>query len=205
MRSLGNGPPFSRVAATSLAASQAFLVSVGVVALAEIGDKTQLLVLVLSARYRRSFPIVLGILVGTLANHTLAAGFGAWLVEAIGEDVMHWIVAAAFFAMAAWTLVPDKLDDRPQAGSRFGVFGATVSAIFLLEMADKTQIATITLAARYGSVVPVILGTTVGMLLANVPAVFLGERVLARLPLQWIRRAAAAIFAVLGVAVLAAG
>jgi putative Ca2+/H+ antiporter (TMEM165/GDT1 family) len=184
---------------------EAFLVSVGVVALAEIGDKTQLLVLVLAARYRRSLPIVLGILVGTLANHTLAAVFGAWLVETIGEDTMRWIVAAAFFAMAAWTLVPDKLADKPESASRFGVFGATVSAIFLLEMADKTQIATVTLAARYAAVVPVIAGTTLGMLLANVPAVLLGARVLDWVPLRLVRGVAAAIFAVLGAAALAAG
>jgi len=189
-----------RPAETSL---EVFLVSVGVVALAEIGDKTQLLVLVLSARYRRSLPIVLGILVGTLANHTLAAVFGAWLVETLGEQAMHWVVAAAFLAMAAWTLVPDELGERPEGTSRFGVFGATVNAIFLLEMADKTQIATVTLAARYVSVLPVILGTTVGMMLANVPAVFLGERVLARVPLPWVRRTAAAVFAVLGALVLA--
>jgi Ca2+/H+ antiporter, TMEM165/GDT1 family len=184
---------------------EAFLVSIGVVALAEIGDKTQLLVLVLSARYRRSLPIVLGILVGTLANHTLAAGFGAWLVGTVGKRTMHWIVAAAFFAMAAWTLIPDRLDAEPRPGSRFGVFGATVSAIFLLEMADKTQIATVTLAARYATVLPVILGTTVGMLLANVPAVFLGERLLARVPLAWVRRIAALIFAALGAVALANG
>ena len=182
---------------------EAFLVSVGVVALAEIGDKTQLLVLVLSARDRRSLPIVLGILVGTLANHTLAALFGAWLVETLGEGTMRWIVAAAFLAMAAWTLVPDKLGEQTASASRFGVFGTTVSAIFLLEMADKTQIATVTLAARYASVLPVIAGTTVGMLLANVPAVYLGERVLKYVPLTVMRRIAAGTFALLGVLAIA--
>ena len=184
---------------------EAFLVSIGIVALAEIGDKTQLLVLVLAARYRRSLPIVLGILVGTLANHTLAAVFGAWLVETVGGDSMRWIVAAAFFVMAAWTLVPDKLAEKPESASRFGVFGATVSAIFLLEMADKTQIATVTLAARYASVIPVIAGTTAGMMLANVPAVLLGARILERVPIRLVRGIAAATFAALGIYAIAEG
>jgi Ca2+/H+ antiporter, TMEM165/GDT1 family len=182
---------------------EAFLVSVGVVALAEIGDKTQLLVLVLSARYRRSLPIVLGILVGTLANHTLAAVFGAWLVETLGEDTMRWITAAAFFAMAAWTLVPDRLEEGEPKPPRFGVFGATLGAIFLLEMADKTQIATVTLAARYDAVLPVVAGTTLGMMLANVPAVYLGERALKYLSLTVMRQVAAGTFALLGLLTIA--
>jgi Ca2+/H+ antiporter, TMEM165/GDT1 family len=177
---------------------EAFLVSAGIVALAEMGDKTQLLALVLAARYRRPLPIVLGILVATLANHLLAAALGAWITQAAGADAMRWVLGASFLAMAAWTLVPDRLEKEEAGSARFGVFGATVVAFFLAEMGDKTQVATVALAARYASIVAVVAGTTLGMLLANVPVVVLGERLLRRVPVKAVRRAAAAIFAVLG-------
>ena len=183
---------------------EAFLVSTGVVALAEIGDKTQLLALVLAARYRRPVPIILGILVATLANHALAGAAGAWVSAALGPATMRWILGVSFIAMAAWTLVPDRIDDddgEVQA-PRFGVFGATLVAFFLLEMGDKTQIATVALAAKYASLAGVVAGTTLGMMLANVPAVLLGEVAAKKLPMRVVHRIAAAIFMALGVTVL---
>lgn len=181
---------------------EAFLVSAGVVALAEIGDKTQLLALVLAAKYRRPLPIILGILVATLANHALAGALGAWLNATIGPVAMRWILGLSFIAMAIWILVPDRLDEKASAPPRFGVFGTTLVAFFLLEMGDKTQIATIALAAKYPSLLAVVAGTTLGMMLANVPAVLLGEAAASRLPLKLVHGIAAAIFLVLGVAVL---
>ena len=183
---------------------EAFLVSTGVVALAEIGDKTQLLALVLAARYRRPVPIILGILVATLANHALAGAAGAWVSAAVGPAAMRWLLGVSFIAMAAWTLVPDKLDDDngDVPAPRLGVFGATVVAFFLLEMGDKTQIATVALAAKYASLAGVVAGTTFGMMLANVPAVLLGEVAAKKLPMHVVQRIAAAIFLVLGVTVL---
>ena len=181
----------------------AFLVSITLVALAEMGDKTQLLSLVLAARYRRPWPIVLGVLVATLANHTLAAALGGWLTSVVGADRMRLAVGVGFLAMAAWALVPDKPGaELPQA--RLGVFAATCLAFFLAEMGDKTQIATVALAARYATVAPVVMGTTLGMLAANVPVVFAGERLARRLPLALLRRVAAALFALLGVLALIA-
>jgi putative Ca2+/H+ antiporter (TMEM165/GDT1 family) len=180
----------------------AFLVSTGVVALAEMGDKTQLLALMLAARYRSRMPIVLGIAVATLANHALAAAFGNWVASLVGAGTLRWILALSFFAMAAWMLVPDKADDGGAERGKLGVFGTTLVAFFLVEMGDKTQIATIALAARYASIVPVLAGTTLGMLAANVPAVYFGERLLRRMPLRLLQRIAAASFAVLGVLVL---
>jgi putative Ca2+/H+ antiporter (TMEM165/GDT1 family) len=178
---------------------QALLVSTGVVALAEIGDKTQLLSLVLAARFRRPAPIVAGILVATLLNHALAGALGVWVTGRLGPELMRWILGASFLAMAAWTLVPDTLDDAPRSGfGRLGVFGSSLVSFFLLEMGDKTQVATIALAARFPSLSLVVAGTTLGMLLANVPAVLLGDRVATRLPLRCIRGAAAAVFALLG-------
>jgi len=183
---------------------EAFLVSTGIVALAEIGDKTQLLALVLAARYRRPLPIVLGILFATLANHALAAWLGAWITNLTGRETMRWILGASFLAMAAWSLLPDKLENEEEAKSeRFGAFGATLVAFFLVEMGDKTQVATVALAARYASIAVVVAGTTLGMLLANVPAVVLGERLLRRVPVKTVRLAAAAVFAVLGALALA--
>ena len=184
---------------------EAFLISTGVVALAEIGDKTQLLALVLAARFRRPVPIVLGILVATLVNHAVAGAAGAWLAAAIGPTALRWILGLTFLAMAAWTLVPDRLDDGDGASPatpRFGVFGTTLVAFFLLEMGDKTQITTVALAARYASLAAVVAGTTLGMMLANVPAVLLGEAAANRLPMQPVHRVAAAIFLALGVTVL---
>ena len=180
---------------------EAFLVSTGLVALAEMGDKTQLLSLVLAARFRRPWPIVLGILVATVANHALAAAVGGWLAHEIGPYWMRIAIGVGFLAMAAWTLVPDRLEDEVKTG-RFGVFLATCVAFFLAEMGDKTQVATVALAARYATFATVVLGTTVGMMLANVPVVFVGERLCARLPLKLLRRLAAAAFAALGVAAL---
>jgi putative Ca2+/H+ antiporter (TMEM165/GDT1 family) len=183
---------------------EALLVSAGIVALAEMGDKTQLLALVLAARYRRPLPIISGIFFATLANHTLAAWLGAWIPDLTGREAMRWILGTSFLAMAAWSLVPDKLDGEEEAKrARLGAFGATLVAFFLVEMGDKTQIATVALAARYASVAAVVAGTTLGMLLANVPAVVLGERLLRRVPVKAVRLSAAAIFAVLGALALA--
>jgi len=180
----------------------AFLVSTGIVALAEIGDKTQLLALVLAARFRRPLPIILGILVATLANHALAGAAGAWIASLIGPVAMRWILGLSFIAMAVWTLIPDKIDDNEPAPPRFGVFGTTLIAFFLLEMGDKTQIATIALAAKYSSLVGVVAGTTLGMMIANVPAVLLGEVAAKKLPMRLVHGIAAAIFLVLGISVL---
>ncbi|MBP7609553.1 MAG: TMEM165/GDT1 family protein [Steroidobacteraceae bacterium] len=183
---------------------EAFLISTGVVALAEIGDKTQLLALVLAAKFRKPVPIILGILAATLVNHAMAGVAGAWISAAIGPVAMRWILGISFIAMAAWTLIPDKLDDdgdRDKA-PRFGVFGTTLVAFFLLEMGDKTQIATVALAAKYSSLVAVVAGTTLGMMLANVPAVLLGEVAAKKLPMKVVHRIAAGIFFVLGVSVL---
>jgi Ca2+/H+ antiporter, TMEM165/GDT1 family len=180
---------------------QALLISTGVVALAEIGDKTQLLALVLTARYRKPWPIIFGILVATLANHALAGALGAWLAATIGPAAMRWILGVSFIAMAIWTLVPDKY----QEGSpppRLGIFGTTAIAFFLLEMGDKTQIATVALAAQYDSLVAVVAGTTLGMLIANIPAVLLGEVAARKLPLRLVHGIAATIFLALGILVL---
>jgi len=182
---------------------EAFLVSAGIVALAEIGDKTQLLALLLSARYRRPVPIILGILVSTLANHALAGYVGAWVAAKVGPELMRWILGLSFLAMAVWILIPDKVDDGATSQrARFGIFGTTAIAFFLLEMGDKTQIATVALAAKYPSLVAVVAGTTVGMMLANVPAVLLGEVASRKLPLKLVHGIAAALFAVLGILVL---
>ena len=184
---------------------EAFAVSAGAVAVSEIGDKTQLLALVLAARFRRPWPIVAGILVATLANHAAAAALGAWLQGLLGPATMRWLLGGSFIAVALWMLIPDKVDED-DAGARvrgLGVFGITVIAFFLAEMGDKTQIATVMLAAKYGSLVAVTAGTTLGMMLANVPAVLLGERAVRFVPLAVVHRVAAALFALLGVLVLA--
>ena len=183
-----------------------FLVSTGIVALAEIGDKTQLLAFVLAAKYRKALPICMGILVATALNHSLAGALGTWVTTWIGPERMRWVLGVSFLAMAAWTLVPDKLDDAGAASvSRWGVFGTTLVAFFLAEMGDKTQVATVALAARYGAFVQVVAGTTLGMMIANVPAVLLGDRVAQRMPVRLIHAICAAIFAVLGVIVLLGG
>jgi putative Ca2+/H+ antiporter (TMEM165/GDT1 family) len=184
---------------------EAFLVSTGVVALGEIGDKTQLLALVLAARFRNPLPIIAGILVATLANHALAGATGNLVRAFVPAHVLTWLVALSFFAVALWALRPDKLDaDAPPPMSRWGVFGVTVVAFFLAEMGDKTQVATVVLAARYPSLAAVVLGTTLGMLLANVPVVLAGRAASARIPFKAVRIAAALLFAVLGVYALVA-
>jgi putative Ca2+/H+ antiporter (TMEM165/GDT1 family) len=182
----------------------AFLISTGIVALAEIGDKTQLLALVLAARFKKPWPIIAGILVATLANHALAGTVGAWGAALLGADALRWILGLSFLGMAAWMLVPDKLDPAAAETPRapLGVFGATVIAFFLAEMADKTQIATIALAARFDALAGVILGTTLGMMIANVPAVLLGEMATRRISPTVVHGAAALIFALLGIAAL---
>ena len=177
---------------------EAFWVSTGVVALGEIGDKTQLLALLLAARYRKPVPIVLGILVATLANHAIAAALGAWLQSLIDPQWMRWGLGLSFLAVAAWMLIPDKADEGETVGAgRWGVFGVTLVAFFLAEMGDKTQIATVMLAAQYPHFLLVVLGTTMGMLVANVPVVLAGNFAADRLPLTLIHRLAAACFAVL--------
>ena len=182
---------------------EAFLVSTGIVALGEMGDKTQLLALLLAAKFRRPVPIVLGILVATLVNHALAGAVGEGVARALGPDVLRWVIGASFLAMAAWMLVPDSIDDEAEGGTqRFGVFGTTVLAFFLAEMGDKTQIATVALAARYSDLVAVVAGTTLGMMIANVPAVLLGDVVAKKVPMRLVHGIAAAIFAVLGVLTL---
>ncbi len=184
---------------------EAFLVSTGIVALAEMGDKTQLLSLVLAARYRKPWPIVLGILVATLANHGLAGAAGAWVTTLLGPEVLRWVLGGSFIAMAAWMLIPDKLDEgEGGAAPRFGVFGTTLIAFFLAEMGDKTQIATVMLAAQYHAWGPVVLGTTLGMMLANAPVVWFGERITRRVPIRLVHVVSAVIFAVLGLIALLA-
>ncbi len=173
------------------------------VALAEIGDKTQLLALLLAARFRRPLPIIAGIFVATLLNHALAGALGTWITSIVPPDAMRWALGLSFIAMAAWTLIPDKVDDAPtEAAPRWGVFGTTVVAFFLLEMGDKTQIATVILAAKYASLISVVIGTTLGMMLANVPAVLLGEVAARKLPMRLVHSVAAAIFLVIGILVL---
>lgn len=180
-----------------------FLMSTGLVALAEIGDKTQLLSLVLATRYRRPWPIVAGIFVATLLNHAMAGAAGAWIMRVVGPEWLRWILGLSFLAMAAWMLVPDKLDDPTDTRwDRYGAFGATTLLFFLAEMGDKTQVATIALAARYPVLVAVVAGTTLGMMLANVPVVFFGDAIARRIPKRVVHGITALIFAVLGVLAL---
>ncbi|CAA7615114.1 TMEM165/GDT1 family protein [Magnetospirillum sp. UT-4] len=179
------------------------LVSTAVVAVAEIGDKTQLLALCLAARFRRPVPVILGILVATVANHALAAWVGVLIAQWLGGELLRWILGLSFLAMAGWMLVPDKADEDAACGSRFGPFLATLVAFFLVEIGDKTQVATIALSARFNDLVLVTAGTTLGMMLANVPAVLLGEVAATRVPLKLVHGAAALIFAVMGVLALA--
>ena len=182
---------------------EALLISTGIVALAEMGDKTQLLSLLLAARFRRPWPIIAGIAVATLLNHAVAGAVGTWVQQVLGPDVLRWVLGLSFIAMAVWMLIPDRLDDDGlQARQRFGVFGTTVIAFFLAEMGDKTQVATVALAARYDAFVSVVAGTTLGMMIANVPAVLLGDRITRRVPIRAVHRIAAVVFAALGVAAL---
>ena len=182
---------------------ESLIVSTGVVALAEIGDKTQLLAFLLAARFKKPVPIILGILIATLVNHGLAGALGAWITTAMGPEVLRWVLGVSFIAMAGWMLIPDKIEeDEAQIARRFGVFGATLVTFFLAEMGDKTQIATIAMAARFPDPITVVIGTTLGMMLANVPAVLLGDRLAGRIPMKLVHGTAAAIFAALGVATL---
>lgn len=181
---------------------EAFLVSTSIVALAEIGDKTQLLAFILAAKFRKPLPIVLGILVATIANHAFAGAVGAWLTSLMGPETLRWVLGISFIAMAIWTLIPDKFDEDDAKLARMGVFGTTLIAFFLAEMGDKTQVATVALAAQYQALVAVVAGTTLGMMLANVPAVLLGDRIADRMPTKAVHAVAALIFAVLGVATL---
>jgi putative Ca2+/H+ antiporter (TMEM165/GDT1 family) len=182
-----------------------FLIATSVVALAEVGDKTQLLSLILAARYRKPWPIVLGITLATLANHAAAAAAGQLVQSYLTPGVLRWVLGISFLAVAAWTLIPDRLDEEEHAAYRRGPFLATLVLFFLAEIGDKTQIATVMLAARWPSLLPVVLATTLGMLIANVPVVWLGGRAAERLPIGAIRGVAAAVFAALGVYALVSG
>ena len=182
---------------------EAFLVSTGVVALGEMGDKTQLLAILLAARFRRPLPIILGILVATSLNHALAGLVGDWVGRALGPQLLRWVIGLSFLAMAAWMLVPDQVDDdQAHDTHRMGVFGTTLVAFFLAEMGDKTQIATVALAARYDGLLWVVAGTTIGLMLANVPAVFLGDSIARKVSMKLVHGIAAAVFAALGVLTL---
>jgi putative Ca2+/H+ antiporter (TMEM165/GDT1 family) len=180
----------------------AFLVATGIVALAEIGDKTQLLAFLLAARFRRPLPIILGIFIATLLNHAFAAAVGALVSELLGPSVMRWVLGLSFLGMAVWTMIPDHIDETEASLAKFGVFMTTLLAFFVAEMGDKTQVATVALAARYTDIAPVVAGTTLGMMLANVPAVLFGERIANRISLSLVHGIAALIFAGLGAATL---
>jgi Ca2+/H+ antiporter, TMEM165/GDT1 family len=183
---------------------ETLFISTGVVALAEIGDKTQLLAFILAARFKKPVPIILGILCATVVNHGLAGALGAWITSAMTPETMRWVLGASFIAMAIWTLIPDKIEDEEtQVAQRLGVFGATLITFFLAEMGDKTQIATVAMAAKFSSPVVVVIGTTLGMLIADVPAVFVGDRFAAKIPMKLVHSIAAGIFAILGIATLA--
>jgi putative Ca2+/H+ antiporter (TMEM165/GDT1 family) len=182
---------------------QALIVSTGVVALAEIGDKTQLLAFILAARFKKPLPIIAGILCATVINHGLAGALGAWITGAVGPNLLRWVLGISFIAMAIWTLIPDQIEEEEtRIASRLGVFGATFVTFFLAEMGDKTQIATIAMAAHYTQPLLVVVGTTLGMLIADVPAVFVGDRLAGRIPMRLVHGIAAAVFAALGLATL---
>jgi Ca2+/H+ antiporter, TMEM165/GDT1 family len=182
---------------------ESLLVSTGVVALAEIGDKTQLLAFILAARFKKPMPIILGIFVATVVNHGLAGALGAWITSVVSPDMLRWVLGVSFIGMAIWTMIPDKIEDEEtQVAKRFGVFGATLITFFLAEMGDKTQIATVAMAAHYAAPLMVVIGTTLGMLIADVPAVFVGDKLAHKIPMKLVHSIAAAIFALLGVATL---
>ncbi|MDP3672653.1 MAG: TMEM165/GDT1 family protein [Telluria sp.] len=182
---------------------ESLLVSTGVVALAEIGDKTQLLAFILAARFKKPVPIILGILAATILNHGLAGMLGAWITTTVSPEMLRWVLGLSFIGMAIWTMIPDKIEDEEtQVAQRFGVFGATLITFFLAEMGDKTQIATVAMAAHYAAPLMVVIGTTLGMLIADVPAVFVGDKLASKIPMKLVHSIAAAIFAVLGVATL---
>lgn len=178
---------------------ESILVSTGIVTLAEMGDKTQLLAFLLAARFKKPLPIMLGILLATLLNHGLAGALGAWITTLISPDIMRWVVGISFIAMAIWTLIPDKIEDEEsQLSSKLGVFGATLITFFLAEMGDKTQIATVALAAHFDNTYMVVAGTTLGMMIADVPAIFLGNKFAEKIPMKLVHGIAAALFAILG-------
>jgi len=181
---------------------EAFLISTGIVALAEIGDKTQLLAFILAAKFRKPMPIIVGIFVATVANHAFAGALGSWVTTLLGPEALRWVLGLSFLGMAIWTLIPDKFEDEEVGSARFGVFGTTLIAFFLAEMGDKTQVATVALAAQYHAFVYVVAGTTLGMMIANVPAVILGDKIAQRIPVRLVHGIAAAIFAILGGATL---
>jgi putative Ca2+/H+ antiporter (TMEM165/GDT1 family) len=182
---------------------ESLLVSTGVVALAEIGDKTQLLAFILAARFKKPVPIILGILLATIVNHGLAGALGAWITANISPEILRWVLGLSFIGMAIWTLIPDKIEEEEtQIAQKFGVFGATLVTFFLAEMGDKTQIATVAMAAHYAAPLMVVIGTTLGMLIADVPAVFVGDKLANKIPMKLVHAIAAAIFAALGVATL---
>lgn len=179
------------------------LVSTGVVALAEIGDKTQLLAFILAARFKKPLPIIAGILAATVVNHGLAGALGAWITATLTPEVLRWVLGASFIGMAIWTMIPDKIEEEEtHIAQRLGVFGATLVTFFLAEMGDKTQFATVAMAAHYAAPVMVVIGTTLGMLIADVPAVFAGDKLANKIPMKLVHTIAAGIFAVLGVATL---
>ena len=166
-----------------------------------MGDKTQLLAFLLAARFRKPIPIIAGILAATALNHAMAGALGAWITSVVSPQVLRWVLGVSFIAMAVWTLIPDEIEkDEARVAQRFGIFGATAVTFFMAEMGDKTQLATVALAAHYGTPLLVVIGTTLGMLIADVPAVFIGERFAARVPMRLVHSIAAAIFAVLGIA-----
>jgi putative Ca2+/H+ antiporter (TMEM165/GDT1 family) len=182
---------------------ESLFVSTGVVALAEIGDKTQLLAFLLAARFKRPLPIILGILVATLFNHGLAGALGAWITAMLRPEILRWVLGLSFLGMAIWTMIPDKIEEEEAAvAQRFGVFGATVVTFFLAEMGDKTQIATVAMAAHYANPVLVVAGTTLGMLIADVPAVFVGDKLATRIPMRLVHSTAAVLFVLMGLATL---
>jgi putative Ca2+/H+ antiporter (TMEM165/GDT1 family) len=182
---------------------EAFLVSTGVVAMAEIGDKTQLLAFILAARFKKPLPIVAGILCATIVNHGLAGALGAWITSAVSPEILRWVLGLSFIGMAVWTMIPDEIEEEEtNVARRLGVFGATLITFFLAEMGDKTQIATVAMAAHYASPLIVVIGTTLGMLAADVPAVFIGDKLASKIPMKLVHSIAAAIFALLGVATL---
>lgn len=182
---------------------EALFISTGVVALAEMGDKTQLLAFILAARFKKPLPIIAGIFCATVVNHGLAGALGAWITSLVTPDTLRWVLGLSFIGMAVWTLIPDKIEEEEtQVAKQFGVFGATLVTFFLAEMGDKTQIATIAMAAKYSNPLLVVIGTTLGMLIADVPAVFVGDRFANRIPLKLVHGIAAAMFAVMGVLAL---
>jgi len=183
---------------------EALFISTGVVALAEIGDKTQLLAFILAARFKKPLPIIAGIFCATVVNHGLAGALGVWITSALGGETLRWVLGLSFIGMAIWTMIPDKIEEEEtQVAKRLGVFGATLVTFFLAEMGDKTQIATVAMAAKFSSPVLVVMGTTLGMLIADVPAVFVGDKFAAKIPMKLVHSIAAGIFALLAVATLA--